>query len=330
MIIEFPDNPTTEYLEQLGYENIQAIKLKWKLRQNNRERQKEEARRELLTKKDLKNSFYFSPNADPNDIIVDTCTLHHQKGIELIRKGTKVTIIKSLLDEMDDVKRKLKTEREKGTIDERDRFLLNNIIFYEKQIMKNPKYHLIFDKNKNKDDYEDNNILIFIEKMLEEKRPTILTADRELALRAKSCGFEYIFITDNSIEESKSNKKQETKKEDIKGGLKRNKINLLGIEFQLKETEIEVKRHNPKPSVYFVNGETITLSERCDKISITSFEYIVILVKLEKYRKVKIVKVKIVNGKLQKEEIECETINGIYKQKMPEALLEIAKKLLIS
>ena len=40
-IIEFPDDITTEYLEKLGFEEIDAIKLKWKLRQNDRIREAE-------------------------------------------------------------------------------------------------------------------------------------------------------------------------------------------------------------------------------------------------------------------------------------------------
>ena len=324
-IIGFPSNPTTEYLERLGYEHIQAIKLKWRLRQNNKERQKEEARRQLLTKKNLKNSFYFSPNADPNDILLDTSSFGYQKGIELIEESAKVTILKSVLDEMDEVKTKL----EKQGIDKK-KFLLDNIIFYEKQIIKKSKYHLIFDKNKSKNDYEDNNILLFIDKIPEERRPTLLTADRNLALRAKSCGIEYIFIANHSIKKPEPKKKQETKKENIKGGLVKNKINLFGIEFQLQETKIAIKKYNPKPQVYFVKGETIKLSERYEEKSITSFDYIVILVKRERYRNVKISKVKVVNEKIQEEEIECVTINEIYKQQMPETLLDTAKKILIS
>lgn len=220
---------------------------------------------------------------------------------------------------MDELKRKIK----KKYINKQEKFLLDNIIFYEKQCIKKSKYHLIFDKHKGKNDYEDENIMLFIEKISEEKRPTLLTADKNLAAKAKSCGFEYILIANHSIKESKG-------KENIKGGLVNDKINLYGIEFQLQETKIAIKKYNPKPQIYFVNGETIKLSEKYDEKSITSFDYIIILVKLERYRKIKIVKVKIVNKMIQKEEIKCETINEIYKQQIPETLLDKGKNLLIS
>ena len=35
VIDDFPENVTTEYFESLGFENPEAIKLKWKLRKNN-------------------------------------------------------------------------------------------------------------------------------------------------------------------------------------------------------------------------------------------------------------------------------------------------------
>lgn len=326
-IIGFPNDPTTEYLEQLGYEQVQAIKLKWKIRENNKEKHKEEARRQLLTEKQLKNSFYFSPNADPNDILLDTSSFQFQKGIELIEKSTKVTLLHSVLEEMDEQKAKL---NKKEHISREEKFFLENIILYEKQSLKKSKYHLVFDKIKSKNDYEDDNILEFIKSISEEKRPTLLTADRNLALRAKSYGFEYILIANYLIKKCESEKKQETKKEKINGELIKDKINLFGIEFQLKETKITIKKYNPKPQVYFVNGKTIKLSEKYDEKNITSFEYITILVKLEKYKKLKIVKVKIVNEELEKEVIECKTVNEIYKQKMPETLLDIAKNILIS
>ncbi|MBQ2938417.1 MAG: hypothetical protein IJE05_06050 [Clostridia bacterium] len=280
----------------------------------------------MLTKKKLKNSFYFSPNADPNNILLDTSTFQFQKGIELIEKSTKVTILHSVLEEMDEQKAKL---NKKKNISKEERFFLENIILYEKQIIQKSKFHLIFDKMKNKKDYEDDNILQFIKNMQEEKRSTLLTADRNLALRAKSYGFEYILVANHSIRKGESKKKQEAKKENINRGLITEKINLFGIEFQLKETKITIKQYNPKTQVYFVNGKTITLSEKHDEKNIASFEYIIILVKLEKYKKLKIVKVKIVNKELQKEVIECQTINEIYKQEIPEELLDIAKNILI-
>lgn len=280
----------------------------------------------MLTKKKLKNSFYFSPNADPNNILIDTSALQFQKGIELIERSTRVTFLHSVLEEMDGQKAKL---NKKKNISKKERFFLENIILYEKQTIQKSKFHLVFDKMKNKKDYEDNNILQFIKSIQEEKRPTLLTADRNLAIRAKSYGVEYIFVANHSIQKSESEKMQESKKENIDGALINNKINLFGIEIQLKETKISIKQYNPKSQVYFVNGKTITLSEKYDEKSIASFEYIVILVKLEKYKKLKIVKVKIVNEELQKEEIECQTINEIYKQEMPERILDIAKNILI-
>ena len=71
VVENFPENVTTEYFESLGFENPEAIKLKWKLRKNNQQENRrmevENARRKLLESK----SYIFSNNANPNFVLVD-------------------------------------------------------------------------------------------------------------------------------------------------------------------------------------------------------------------------------------------------------------------
>ena len=88
-IIEFPDDVTTELLEAIGFEETQAIKLKWKLRQNDRIREQEirasKRRKELLEI----GGYKFSANANPNYILMDTSEMLKKEGRVIITSQIK-------------------------------------------------------------------------------------------------------------------------------------------------------------------------------------------------------------------------------------------------
>ena len=79
-INDFPIIITTEYFKEIGFDEVEAIKLKWMLKKNDRKEKEEEkaveARREMLKE----SSYRFSANANPNYVLMDTCALQFQKG----------------------------------------------------------------------------------------------------------------------------------------------------------------------------------------------------------------------------------------------------------
>ena len=196
VIDDFPENVTTEYFESLGFENPEAIKLKWKLRKNNQQENERievgEARRKLLKSK----KYIFSYNANPNFILLDTSSLANGKNI--INNAKKVIVINSIMKEMNKVVSKRRKNVKKA------------ICFYRKEIVAKDKYKIIANKKEINSNYCDDSILEFLDGISEdEEKPTLLTADIELAERAKSYGFEYILIVNNNTS-NKAKKKEET------------------------------------------------------------------------------------------------------------------------
>ena len=336
---------TTEYFEKLGYKHVEAIRLKWILRQNDNKEEEEEKevtlRRALLQEK----SYIFSSNANPNNILIDTCALGFQKSIELIERSEHVTLIHSILEEMEKKKKELEEKRDKN---EKECFFLGNIIKYKKEVSIKSKYKLILDKHKGALTYEDDNILEFLEQLEEDKRPTLLTADEFLADRAKCYGFEYILIVNRSI--IKSNDKDDTQnsskpnmmeelntivepnmtaKPKNKEDLIEAKEDILGVKIKLlKDDQIKIQKTRSSLKIYFAKGEKIEEIARIVKISITDFDYIAILKKDKKHKEVKVVKVTIVEREIKKEVFDCKFINEIYKIDIAEQILDKAKTLL--
>ena len=196
VIDDFPENVTTEYFESLGFENPEVIKLKWKLRKNNQQENERievgEARRKLLKSK----KYIFSYNANPNFILLDTSSLANGKNI--INNAKKVIVINSIMKEMNKVVSKRRKNVKKA------------ICFYRKEIVAKDKYKIIANKKEINSNYCDDSILEFLDGISEdEEKPTLLTADIELAERAKSYGFEYILIVNNNTS-NKAKKKEET------------------------------------------------------------------------------------------------------------------------
>lgn len=358
VIDDFPENVTTEYFESLGFENPEAIKLKWKLRKNNQQENERievgEARRKLLKSK----KYIFSYNANPNFILLDTSSLANGKNI--INNAKKVIVINSIMKEMNKVVSKRRKNVKKA------------ICFYRKEIVAKDKYKIIANKKEINSNYCDDSILEFLDGISEdEEKPTLLTADIELAERAKSYGFEYILIVNNntsnkakkkeetlehiaSIEEEKIFKEEQTINTENENSIKneiceeenydenesfevlpKNKtFQFYGATFKVKNEEIFIKKFNPHAKVFISATNKITeVTEINTKkiVKISEFDNIVVLARRQKNRDIKGTKIVIVDGKIQSEEEIYTFLNEIYLSKMlPEELQNEAKKLMIN
>lgn len=361
VIDDFPENVTTEYFESLGFENPEAIKLKWKLRKNNQQENERievgEARRKLLKSK----KYIFSYNANPNFILLDTSSLANGKNI--INNAKKVIVINSIMKEMNKVVSKRRKNVKKA------------ICFYRKEIVAKDKYKIIANKKEINSNYCDDSILEFLDGISEdEEKPTLLTADIELAERAKSYGFEYILIVNNntsnkakkkeetlehiaSIEEEKIFKEEQpinTENENLIKNeiceeensdenesfevLPKNKtFQFYGATFKVKNEEIFIKKFNPHAKVFISATNKITEVTEVTEINtkkivkISEFDNIVVLARRQKNRDVKGSKIVIVDGEIQCEEEIYTFLNEIYLSRMlPEKLQDEAKKLMIN
>ena len=360
VIDDFPENVTTEYFESLGFENPEAIKLKWKLRKNNQQENERievgEARRKLLKSK----SYIFSYNANPKFVLVDTCAFQFEKGLEIIDNAKKVIIINSIMKEMNKVVSKRRKNVKKA------------ICFYRKEIVAKDKYKIIANKKEINSNYCDDSILEFLDGISEdEEKPTLLTADIELAERAKSYGFEYILIVNNntsnkakkkeetlehiaSIEEEKIFKEEQTINTENENSIKneiceeenydenesfevlpKNKtFQFYGATFKVKNEEIFIKKFNPHAKVFISATNKMTeVTERKTKkiVKISDFDNIVVLAKRQKNKEVQGVKIIIVNGEIKCNEEIYEFLDEIYISTiLPEELQEEAKEFMIS
>ena len=335
VIDDFPENVTTEYFESLGFENPEAIKLKWKLRKNNQQENRrmevENARRKLLELK----SYIFSNNANPNFVLVDTCAFQFKKGLEIIDNAKKVIIINSIMKEMNKVQKKLAGEK-----------LGRTIRFYKKEIAAKEKYKIISNKKSINSNYCDDSILEFLSGIPKnEERPTLLTADVELTERAKSYGFEYILIVNNTSNEDKKKEKmlepivqieeENSDKNESFEVLPKNKtFQFYGATFKVKNEEIFIKKFNPHAKVFISATNKITeVTEINTKkiVKISEFDNIVVLARSQKNRDIKGTKIVIVDGEIQYDEEIYTFLNDIYLSKMlPEELQNEAKKLMIN
>lgn len=306
-IRDFPSEVTTEYLESLGYEHLEAIKYKCELRHNDilRKEHKKKKERELL-KKD--GSFIISENADPKNIIVDTCAFSSQKSINIIEKSTNVTVLYQIIKEMEKVALK-KHDKENG-------FLLYNIRHYVfKMLLDKPKYHLI--KYKNDNSYVDDILIEYLETLKEKQRPTLLTADKMLSLKAKCLGIEFILVAESL-----------GKKTDDEGS-KEKYTNMFGVKVSYYDKKVRIERIDKNANAYVIVGERYEEIENEKEMQSTDLDYVVILKKDKKNKRVRVAKLKISKDKINNEQKECYVINEIYKLDIHPELQEIIKNLLI-
>ena len=315
-IRDFPSKITTEYFESLGYEHLDAIKYKCTLRHNDfkSKERKIKAERELL-KED--GSFIMSDNADPNNIIIDTCAFQFKKSINVIDKSEKVTVLNEVIKEMDKV-----SQRETCKINE---FLLYNIRHYVVEMLLNKtKYHIIEYKNDDKS-YVDDILIEYLESLKEKQRPTLLTADKILALRAQTAGLEFILVIET---QNKKENKDESNKACVSS--KEKYLNRFGVEVTYCNESGTIRKSNQDAKVLLIKEDRCEEIKEAKKINRTDFDYITIMKKDKKHKKVRLANIKIVKNKMNISHDEFQFINEIYKLDLHPEVLETIKNLLIN
>lgn len=180
--INFPEDPSIEYFVSLGYSKNTARYYKYLLKKNNLLKVKVEP--EPVYPETL----LFSPNADVNNIALDTCAFKNKTMRDIIENSKTVTVIYAILREFDKVCNQASVSNElKHYIKEEE----------DKMLQSKGKYRLVPYNWKNTS-YTDEIILDYILTLPYRERPTILTADRNFALRAECLGINYIFYREPS------------------------------------------------------------------------------------------------------------------------------------
>ena len=340
-IIEFPDDVTTEYLQKIGFEETQAIKLKWKLRQNDRIRKQEitagKRRKELLKL----GGYKFSANANPDYILMDTCAMLKKEGRVIISKSSKVVVIESVLREIEKILMETERKNKKSPTDYTN---ISTIKIYKSKMARKSKFKPVLDRPNAEMNYCDDKILYYLENLSPEKRPTLLTADANLASRAEAYGFDYIFIKGSNSKKAEVAEKEETQKveeeqlmevtepmEEVltteKPKTVKNIIN--GIRFMITGEQITVTGLNKKVRTYFVTSKKAKLAKRNETKQIESFESIVMLLRQKGNRELRIRKISVVNSEFKIDEEIIKFVNEIYKLDLPEEIQEEARKMLL-
>lgn len=348
-IKDFPSKFTTEYFENLGYEHIEAIRLKYMLR-NNDHREKQEEDKERI-KRDR--AYIVSENADPNNVLVDTCAFQYQNGLDIINKSRKVMVIYPTICEMDGV---VSEKKRKNKLNKNEEFLVCSIAQYAIQILiRKSKYHLIPYENK-EIGYVDDKIIEYLKSIKSDYRPTLLTADRLLSLKAFCLGFETIFIirdgenlntsqeersgenSDTSQKEQNEQDDEEDKKciscETKKVGeckkIEEKKLNIYNAEVVYMPSEenikIVVKDLDVKVFVVYSDGECKQIKSMAT-LDNSNIEYVTIVQK--KGLKAQIVKIKAENGKISNVVKKCSTKSEIDEMNLHQKISKEAKKIVI-
>lgn len=348
---DFPTNPTAEYLMNLGYTKSTAINYISKLKKNNLSDQEKEPKNiSSKNKKTMRGSFICSKNADKNNLILDTCALNNRETRKIIDESTKVTVLLSTLNEMEEIKRK------KNKLSSDEIFLRSMIGIYGKKFLKETeKYRLVPFIG---DDYNDNSILKYLMQQPVSERQTLITADVLFADRASCLGLEYILYSMTEEKDSNQTEKGElvqdaetkneaeskvtqVKKEKViieksydsqiknKKEEKDDEISDLGVRITFQKEKISIRKFNYQAEVFFVRGEEC-LCISGDEAEIDKDVDYIAVVASSRYGYVKVVKEMVRDQKLEKEEYKYYNINEIYKSegKLHDEILECCKNLL--
>ncbi len=230
---KYPDLPSNAYIDyfiSLGYKKSSAVFYAKRLKRNDA----------VALEKFASETFVMSENADLKNLLLDTCALVHDECTKLIDSAEHVTITYSTLSEFD----KLKSSKEQLKLAYNIRHYTDIILTHsgEKFLLSS------FGKNMPKE-YCDNILLDYLLMMPINNRPTLITADKNLALKAISLGLDYILYAsrendDINLTPSESDKNL-NKQIPLKGKV------VLHIENGLKS----IVSHNPKTSCFVVRND---------------------------------------------------------------------------
>ena len=293
---------------------------------------KENKRKEKKEKLKKDSSYIVSENANPDNILIDTCALSCKKGSKVIDSSEKVNVLYTVIAEMDkkkaDINRKKCKSRQEG-------ILISNILKYSKEMLENPKYNLIKYSYDNKMEYVDDIMLKYLSGVPKRKRPTLLTADKLLAVKAKCLNLEYILITTGQKENGKEKIQSEQKlqnidEENIKEKTPEEKkdkktAGILGKVISYTQDNVKIKSYCKDSIIFLVNADKCKeLNSNVENVIKTHFDYFVIIKYMSKYKMVRIVKV-MIKKDIEEEVYDCKFVNEIYKLPIHENVLETAK-----
>lgn len=276
-IPDFPINPDEEYFLKLGYSLSTARSYKSKLKKNNKKNN--------LSSEET--NFLISSHANANNIILDTSSLEYDEAIQVITKSRKVTILYATIKEFDSVSQKETVSQYlKYIIREQTRLILNS--------NNSSKYRLV-PWNWKSSEYTDDIILDYLSNTSVCERPTLLTADQNLALKAKCLGFEYILYLvanqDLVVEQQpKTINREETSK----------KISISST--TIREDLVNIRKYNQYALIYSVTNDHC--KNILDPKELEKADYYAVVSRSKKGC-VKIQKLKMVSNKKQKSDFKC-------------------------
>ena len=210
-IKDFPENPDLSYFESLGYTEGTAKAYLSRFRKNEKTNSSyrtstkltsdsKQAKSRKTKYNDLDSGFFKTPNANSNSIIIDTCSVGYDSCLQLIFKAKKVTVIYSVIKELDS----LNKNNNSTLLGAKARDIITKLLEDE-----SGKYRLV-PYGYNDERQADDVIIDYLMSLPVVERPTLLTTDKDLSLKAKCLGLEYIFykiyknVTNNQEENNQS------------------------------------------------------------------------------------------------------------------------------
>ena len=193
-IKDFPENPDLSYFESLGYTEGTAKTYLSRFRKNEKTNSSyrtsnkltsdsKQAKSRKTKYNDLDSGFFKTPNANSNSIIIDTCSVGYDSCLKIIFKAKKVTVVYSVIKELDS----LNINNNSTLLGAKTRDIMTKLLEDE-----SGKYRLVL-YGYNDERQADDVIIDYLMSLPVVERPTLLTTDKNLSLKAKCLGLEYIF-----------------------------------------------------------------------------------------------------------------------------------------
>lgn len=191
---DFPENPDLSYFESLGYTEGTAKTYLSRFRKNEKTNSSyrtsnkltsdsKQAKSRKTKYNDLDSGFFKTPNANSNSIIIDTCSVGYDSCLKIIFKAKKVTVVYSVIKELDS----LNINNNSTLLGAKTRDIMTKLLEDE-----SGKYRLV-PYGYNDERQADDVIIDYLMSLPVVERPTLLTTDKNLSLKAKCLGLEYIF-----------------------------------------------------------------------------------------------------------------------------------------
>lgn len=306
---DFPDNPDIQYFINLGYKTSTAKSYRILIRKNNSEK-----------KASNETSLIASKNADKNHLLLDTSALTSSGTVDIIESASSVTILYSVIEEFDTApKKETASPYFKKMVKQKTKSILSQ---------NDSKYKLVpFGRNINK--YTDEILLDYLFSLPFSERPTLLTCDTNLALKAKCLSLDFILC---SLATSTTNKKEvtttptieEPAKSESSKTIKNDNLNINLLYEDLMNTQ----KHSPQSLIFFIKDKT------CNKIDLVpksgSIDYCCIVTKAYGKDFVKIKKYYSQNGQKATIKFRCyceEDIKNLQEELHPSVLICIRELL---